>query len=123
MLCVELGQAVAWLAPLLTSLPRVHWGEPQITLMKQDRAPALTDNNASIARDGTYGIVTKPRGHGDVHSLIQKHGLAKKWADEGRKFVCFFQDTNGSCFFNIAAGLGVAAKHDYNVSGGGGVCC
>ena len=39
----------------------------QITLMKQEKVPALQDNDARIAPLSTYEVQAKPHGHGDVH--------------------------------------------------------
>lgn len=65
--------------------------DSQITLLKQEKVPALMDLNATVAREGKYGFVSKPHGHGDVHALLHNSGLVKKWNTEGRKFVTFFQ--------------------------------
>lgn len=53
--------------------------------------PALIDNNAKIDlnKDGD-AIVTKPHGHGDIHSLLYSSGLAKQWRDDGLKWMFFF---------------------------------
>lgn len=85
--------------------------EDQVTIMKQEKVPALLDNDARIARvDGSrYKIQTKPHGHGDVHALLASTGLAQKWAKEGRKFIAFFQDTNAMCFKVVTAAIGVSS--------------
>ncbi|CEL97994.1 unnamed protein product [Vitrella brassicaformis CCMP3155] len=87
----------------------------QLTLMKQEKVPALMDNEAKIApkEDDPSGIQTKPHGHGDVHTLLNSHGLPQKWVKEGRKWVVFFQDTNGLIFRSVPAVLGVSAKRDF----------
>ena len=87
----------------------------QVTLMKQEKVPALVDNHATIAMDGKYSVVTKPHGHGDVHTLLAGHGIAKQWAAEGRKYVTFFQDTNAACFDFLPRSLGVAVSQKYEV--------
>jgi UDP-sugar pyrophosphorylase len=48
----------------------------QLTIMKQEKVPALLDNDAHIALDpdDPYVIQTKPHGHGDVHSLMFSTG-------------------------------------------------
>lgn len=79
----------------------------QITLVKQEKVAALMSNDARIACNG-YEIVTKPHGHGDVHMLLHKQGLVKKWQGEGKKWVVFFQDTNGLVFRTMLAVLGVS---------------
>ena len=80
----------------------------QITLVKQEKVAALQDNDAAIAPDGPYGVQAKPHGHGDVHMLLHSSGLVKRWADAGRKWVYFFQDTNGLGFRPLLATLGVS---------------
>jgi hypothetical protein len=61
--------------------------------MKQEKVACLTDNDARIALDpkDPYAVQTKPHGHGDVHALLHSTGLARKWADAGLEWVCFFQ--------------------------------
>mmetsp|Transcript_15679 Transcript_15679/g.25065 ORF Transcript_15679/g.25065 Transcript_15679/m.25065 type:complete len:563 (+) Transcript_15679:1285-2973(+) len=84
----------------------------QITLIQQQKVPALSDSSASIAVDpqNPYQVITKPHGHGDVHTLLHQSGIAKKWAGEGRKWILFFQDTNGLIFQAVPALIGVS-KH------------
>lgn len=84
----------------------------QITLMKQEKVPALQDNDARIAADGPYAVQAKPHGHGDVHVLLHANGLVKKWASEGRKWVYFFQDTNALGFRPLLATLGVSKQRN-----------
>ncbi|KAL0360291.1 UNVERIFIED_CONTAM: UDP-sugar pyrophosphorylase [Sesamum radiatum] len=67
-------------------------------------------------RLGYNGIKTKPHGHGDVHSLLYSSGLLKEWLGAGRKWVLFFQDTNGLLFKAIPASLGVSATNGYHVN-------
>jgi UDP-sugar pyrophosphorylase len=78
-------------------------------------------------------ISTKPHGHGDVHILLHLSGTANKWSDEGRKWIVFFQDTNGVVFRAIPAAIGVSAEHEFEVNSMtvprrpgeavGGICC
>lgn len=82
----------------------------QITLIKQEKVAALADNEARIAREGTYGVQSKPHGHGDVHVLLHSSGLVKKWAESGTEWVYFFQDTNALGFRPLYATLGVSKK-------------
>jgi UDP-sugar pyrophosphorylase len=79
---------------------------------------ALTDNDAHIAleEDDAYVIDTKPHGHGDVHTLLASSGLAKKWNDEGRKYIVYFQDTNSLCFLVTQAAIGVSLQHDFEIN-------
>ena len=52
----------------------------QITIVKQEKVPAMINNSAHFALvKDKLEIDTKPHGHGDVHTLIHTHGLDKKW--------------------------------------------
>jgi len=87
----------------------------QITVMKQNKVPALLDTRATIAaKDGV--IETKPHGHGDVHTLMHQTGLAAKWKADGLRWVYFFQDTNGLAFRALPAVLGVSAANSFDVN-------
>ncbi|PIN16492.1 UDP-N-acetylglucosamine pyrophosphorylase [Handroanthus impetiginosus] len=90
----------------------------QVKLLKQEKVACLDDNDARLAVDphNKYRIQTKPHGHGDVHSLLYSSGLLKEWLDAGRKWVLFFQDTNGLLFKAIPASLGVSAIKEYHVN-------
>jgi hypothetical protein len=63
----------------------------QVIILKQEKVAALLDNDAHIASVSAYELDTKPHGHGDVHTLLCSSGLAKQWAEEGRKYLLFFQ--------------------------------
>jgi UDP-sugar pyrophosphorylase len=42
-----------------------------VDLMKQENVPALIDDRAQVAiADNEFKIITKPHGHGDVHTLL-----------------------------------------------------
>ena len=84
----------------------------QISVVKQELVPALSDNDARIAADGSYAVQAKPHGHGDVHVLLHSSGLIKKWAAAGTEWVYFFQDTNALGFRPLYATLGVSRKLD-----------
>eukprot|EP00298_Acanthocystis_sp_HF-20_P001070 c11458_g1_i1.p1 GENE.c11458_g1_i1~~c11458_g1_i1.p1 ORF type:complete len:593 (+),score=248.73 c11458_g1_i1:805-2583(+) len=88
----------------------------QITIVKQEKVPALTDNDAHFAMDDTFTISTKPHGHGDIHTLLHSKNVVSKWLSEGRKWVCFLQDTNGLVFRAIPAAIGVSAKNQFAVN-------
>jgi len=90
----------------------------QITLVKQDKVPALADNDAKFALDSEdkYKLVTKPHGHGDVHLLLHTSGLAEKWASSGVSYICFFQDTNGLVFNALTACIGVSKSLNLEVN-------
>ena len=59
--------------------------------MKQEKVGALTDNDARLAKTDTYEVDAKPHGHGDVHALMYSTGTAKKWKEQGVKWIVFFQ--------------------------------
>mmetsp|Transcript_22234 Transcript_22234/g.33130 ORF Transcript_22234/g.33130 Transcript_22234/m.33130 type:complete len:613 (+) Transcript_22234:75-1913(+) len=92
--------------------------EGQIVIVKQEKVPSLGDNKGSfvLKKDDKYSIQTKPHGHGDVHLLLHESGLARKWAKEGRKYLMFFQDTNGLVFNAAPAAFGVSASMGFEVN-------
>jgi UDP-sugar pyrophosphorylase len=84
----------------------------QVTLMRQEKVPALIDVDARLAcKDGL--LETKPHGHGDVHSLLLQHGLTKQWMSEGREWLVVFQDTNPLPFRSLCAILGVSVRNGF----------
>jgi len=85
----------------------------------QGPVPCLRDAHGSLApcregpgcaQCGGLGLEAKPHGHGDVHALIHRAGLAERWASEGRSHVCFLQDTNAAAFRGLLPALGVAVE-------------
>jgi len=84
----------------------------QVTLLKQEKVPCLSDNEARLALDpkDKYQILTKPHGHGDVHYLLHASGTLAKWRKAGLRWVYFLQDTNALAFKVLPAALGVSAK-------------
>lgn len=88
--------------------------EGQITIMKQNKVPAMVDVTAKFS--GKNGCIdTKPHGHGDVHTLLQQN-VMDAWASSGVKWLVFFQDTNGPIFRAITAVLGVSRSLDLAVN-------
>lgn len=89
-----------------------YFGMPksQITLVQQGQGvPALIDNSARMQIEKGI-IITKPHGHGDIHELLWKHGVAKKWLQQGLHWLVLFQDTNGLAFHTLPLMLGVSDK-------------
>merc|ERR1719218_294591 len=105
------GDTHAQTLELLAS--RGHFGlaAEQVTVLQQEKVPALLDVDARIAAKGG-NVETKPHGHGDVHALLHQHGLSKKWTEEGRTWLMLFQDTNPLPFRSFCAVLGVSAQRD-----------
>jgi UDP-sugar pyrophosphorylase len=49
-------------------------GKDHIDIVKQENVPALLDNDGSIALDDKeFKIITKPHGHGDIHTLLYQN--------------------------------------------------
>ena len=86
----------------------------QITIVIQGQGvPALADNQAKFVLDENdpTKIVTKPHGHGDIHALLYKNQVCKKWKEQlGIEYMCLFQDTNGLAFHTLPVMLGVSSQ-------------
>jgi len=100
---------------LINDNNRFGMEEGQIIVAQQEKVPAIDNNNGRFATSGSnpYELDTKPHGHGDVHLLLHSTGTAAKWNQEGRKWIVFFQDTNGLVIRSVAAALGVSAKNNF----------
>jgi len=49
----------------------------QITILNQEKVPAMVDNEARFGLiPGKLLLETKPHGHGDVHTLLHMSGTA-----------------------------------------------
>ena len=90
----------------------------QVHFIKQDKVPCLADNEATLALSSSdrYELLTKPHGHGDVHSLLHRSGLVHDWAERGLKWLCFFQDTNALVFRAIPASLAISQQSKFVVN-------
>jgi UDP-sugar pyrophosphorylase len=88
--------------------------EGQITILRQELVPALSDMNASLALEKKYELLLKPHGHGDIHTLLHTSGMAKKLADSGVRYLLFIQDTNGQVFNAAFAAIGVSEQRGYD---------
>ena len=96
-----------------------HYGmrPGQIILLKQNKIPALLDNDCHMALElNKLLIETKPHGHGDIHYLLFKSGKAKQWKKEGKKYMVQFMDTNALAFNCIPASIGASVKFDYDLN-------
>ncbi|KAL0351544.1 UNVERIFIED_CONTAM: UDP-sugar pyrophosphorylase [Sesamum calycinum] len=87
-----------------------------LELLEKNAYFGMNLHKLAMDPNNKYRIQTKPHGHGDVHSLLYSSGLLKEWLGAGRKWVLFFQDTNGLLFKAIPASLGVSATNGYHVN-------
>ena len=91
--------------------------ENQISFLQQDKLPAILDNECHLAlRKDKFLLETKPHGHGDIHYLLYKTGKAKKWFDEGKKYMIQFMDTNALAFNCVPSTVGVSIKYNYDIN-------
>lgn len=90
--------------------------EGQVTIVKQDKVPALQDADARLALSDPFTLDTKPHGHGDVHHLLLRSGLTERWLGEGRKWVLFLQDTNALVVNSVLPALAVSAAKGYDMN-------
>ena len=88
--------------------------EGQITILRQELVPALSDMKASLALDKKYELLLKPHGHGDIHTLLHTSGTAKKLAESGVRYLLFIQDTNGQVFNAALAAIGISEQRGYD---------
>jgi len=88
--------------------------EGQITILRQELVPALSDMKASLALEKKYELLLKPHGHGDIHTLLHTSGTAKKLANSGVRYLLFIQDTNGQVFNAALAAIGVSEQRGYD---------
>ena len=89
----------------------------QIILIKQNKLPAILDNDCHLSlQKDKFLLQTKPHGHGDIHYLLYQSGLAKKWINEGRKYMIQFMDTNALAFNCVLSTIGVSVKYKYDIN-------
>ena len=89
----------------------------QISIVKQNKIPAIIDNECHLAlEDDKLLIETKPHGHGDIHYLLYQSGKAKEWLSKGKKFMVQFMDTNVLAFNCVPASIGASVKYNYDVN-------
>ena len=92
--------------------------DDQITIIKQEKYPALMDNECHLAlMKDKFLIETKPHGHGDVHNLLYKNDHFKKLVkEENKKYLVLFQDTNALSFNCIPSAIGSSVKYDFDIN-------
>lgn len=90
----------------------------QVSIMMQDKVPALSDSlgRLSLAKGDRWTVETKPHGHGDVHHLLHRTGLAQQWAANGKEWAFFFQDTNPLVIHALVPMLGVSVDRNYDMN-------
>jgi len=91
--------------------------ENQISIVKQEKCPAIIDNECHLALvKNKLLIETKPHGHGDIHYLLYKSGKVKNWISQGKKYLVLFQDTNILAFNCIPSALGSSIKLNMDIN-------
>ena len=89
----------------------------QISIVKQNKIPAILDNDCHLALEpDKFLIETKPHGHGDIHYLLYSYGKAKQWVKEGKKYMVQFMDTNVLAFNCVPASIGASVKYKYDIN-------
>ena len=89
----------------------------QISIVKQNKIPAILDNDCHLAlQKDKLLIETKPHGHGDIHYLLYQYGKAKEWIQKGKKYMVQFMDTNVLAFNCVPASIGASIKFNYDVN-------
>ncbi|KAL7069279.1 putative UDP-sugar pyrophospharylase [Cryptosporidium serpentis] len=89
----------------------------QIFIVKQLKVPALSNSDAAIALDPNdpFKVLTKPHGHGDIHTLLLNSQILEKLSSNGKEYLVFFQDTNSLVFHGVLASLGVTEKKSFDM--------
>lgn len=89
----------------------------QITILKQNKLPAIIDNECHLAlKPDKFLIETKPHGHGDIHYLLYQSGKVNQWLKQGKRYLVQFMDTNVLAFNCIPASIGASEKYNYDVN-------
>lgn len=89
-----------------------------VTIVMQDKVPALKDGQAGLALEDKdrWAVQTKPHGHGDVHHLLLREGLIDQWEKQGKTHVIFLQDTNALVINSVVPTLGVSVKKGFHMN-------
>ena len=86
----------------------------QVTVFEQTLVPAVADADARLATLGPYNLLLKPSGHGDVHAMLHRLGLAQRLAAEGREHLIFIQDTNALIVNLLLPALGESIRQEFD---------
>ncbi|CAM9307727.1 unnamed protein product [Pylaiella littoralis] len=95
---------------------RYGMAEGQIVMVMQDKVPALGDSSAGLVLSDPFTLETKPHGHGDVHHLLLRDGVAEKLKEQGFEWLFFFQDTNALVLNSLLPALGVSSSKGYHMN-------
>lgn len=93
-----------------------NFGLKEVIIVKQEKVPALLNNDCHISINNNMTIDTKPHGHGDVHTLLYQKDVIKNWVNNGKKYVVFFQDTNALAFKAVPSLVGVSVDKKFVVN-------
>jgi UDP-sugar pyrophosphorylase len=65
----------------------------QLFLVEQGAGvPALSDNDSKFSMSDSYTVSTKPHGHGDIHALLYRDGIVRKWKEDfDINYIVLFQ--------------------------------
>lgn len=86
----------------------------QVTILRQELVPALSDVEGHLAQEEDGRLLLKPHGHGDIHMLLHQSGTAARLAASGIRHLLFIQDTNAQVFNAAFAALGVSVSRGYD---------
>lgn len=87
-----------------------------VEIVKQEKVPALINNDCHIALTKEGLMETKPHGHGDVHTLLYQNKVVERWIKNGKKYLIFFQDTNALAMKTVTSLLGVSIDKQFAVN-------
>ncbi|GMI11233.1 hypothetical protein TrLO_g15552 [Triparma laevis f. longispina] len=77
----------------------------EVEIVMQEKVPAIENVHGQLALQDDE-ILTKPHGHGDVHSLLLSSSLLQTWSSQSLKKLIFVQDTNALVSNAILPALG-----------------
>jgi UDP-glucose 4-epimerase len=93
----------------LRLLHRLNLAE-EVAVVMQEKVPALADNHGKLCLSSPFVLDTKPHGNGDVHGLLLRSGIAKKWLAAGVEHVVFIQDTNSLAMKSVPFAVAETAR-------------
>lgn len=91
--------------------------DSQVEFVRQENVPALADKDGNLVIDHQRKrILTKPHGHGDIHTLMYQSKVAKRWLENGKEWVIFLFDTNALAVRTLPATLGVSKTNNWEMN-------